>query len=184
MTRESGKLVVVSGPSGAGKTSVCRALKEHPTVEFSVSATTRPVRADEIDHVDYHFLDEDEFVRRRVEGEFLESARYNGHYYGTLRRPMDDALASGKVFILEIEVQGTRQLRDNRVEGDFIFIVPPGMDVLRQRLADRGTNTPEEIEERLSIAAEELKSRDLYDFVVVNENLADTVAKVEERIGL
>ena len=177
-------MVVVSGPSGAGKTSVCRALKTHPQVEFSVSATTRPIRVDEKDHVDYHFLTEEEFLRRRASGEFLESAQYNGHYYGTLRQPMDDALAAGRVFILEIEVQGTRQLRDNRVVGDFIFIVPPSMEVLRQRLADRGTNTPEEIEDRLRIAADELESAGLYDFVVVNEDLEDTIAEVEERIGL
>ncbi|MCA8956882.1 MAG: guanylate kinase [Planctomycetes bacterium] len=179
-----GKLVVISGPSGAGKTSVCKALKQHPRVAFSVSATTRRPRKGEVSGVDYLFLTEDEFDRHRLNGEFLEWAEYNGHRYGTLSKPMREALAEGKVFVLEIEVQGTRKLRCEGIVGDYIFIVPPSLDVLRQRLEARGTNTPEEIEERLRIAAEELRARELYDAVIENDVLEGTIAKVMTRIGL
>lgn len=179
-----GKLVVISGPSGAGKTSVCRELKKEPGVEFSVSATTRIKRPREIDGVDYHFLDEAEFHRRREAGKFLESASYNGNHYGTLRKPLLDALQAGRIFILEIEVQGTQQLRDADVEGDFIFIVPPSMEELRRRLVNRRSNTPAEIEERLQIAASEMEAESLYDCSIPNDVLADTIAAVKERIGL
>lgn len=184
MQQSDGKLVVISGPSGSGKTSVVRALREHPRVVFSVSATTRPIRRGEVDGVDYHFLDRDEFERRRQAGDFLESAEYNGKLYGTLRQPMLEALARGMCFVLEIEVQGTRQLRANGVEGLYIFLVPPALDVLRQRLAQRGTNSPEEVEARLAIARAEMEARDLYDHVVVNDDLGRAIAEVERIIGL
>jgi guanylate kinase len=184
MAQPIGKLVVISGPSGAGKTSVCKRLKEDPRVEFSVSATTREIRPGEVEGVDYHFLSQDEFLRRRDNGEFLESAEYNGNHYGTLRQPMEDAMAAGRVFILEIEVQGTQQLRASDVSGDYIFIVPPSMAELRQRLVDRKTNTPAEIEARLAIAAEEMKAADLYDCQIPNDVLADAVEAVRQRIGL
>ncbi len=184
MADSAGKLVVISGPSGSGKSSVCRRLKQDPRVEFSVSATTRAMRPAERDGVDYHFLSEAEFLRRRDHGEFLESAEYNDNYYGTLRQPMTEALSAGRIFILEIEVQGARQLRDDDVIGDYIFIVPPSMEVLRQRLVDRRTNSPEEIEERLAIAAEEFKFADLYDHIVQNAVLDDAVEAVKELIGL
>ena len=184
MRQGEGKLVVISGPSGSGKTSVVRALRKHPRVVFSVSATTRPIRPDEADGVDYHFLDRAEFERRRQAGEFLESAEYNGNFYGTLRQPMLQALARGECFVLEIEVQGTRQLRASGVAGLYVFLVPPDLDVLRQRLARRGTNSPEEIEARLAIARAEMEARDLYDHVVVNDDLARAIADVERIIGL
>ena len=184
MTQDRGKLVVISGPSGAGKTTVCRALRENPRVEFSVSATTRTQRPGEVDRVDYHFMSQEEFLRRRDDGEFLESASYNGSYYGTLRQPMEAALAAGKVFILEIEVQGTRHLRENGVVGDYIFIVPPGLEVLRERLTRRGSNSAEEIEQRMEIAAKEMEAAVLYDFVVENRLVVDAIAEVASKIGL
>jgi guanylate kinase len=153
-------------------------------VEFSISATTRAMRPKEVDGVDYHFLDEAEFHRRRAAGDFLESASYNGNYYGTLRQPMLDALEAGKIFILEIEVQGTQQLRDADVDGDFIFIVPPSIEELRRRLINRQTNTPAEIEGRLEIAAREMEAESLYDYSVPNDNLPIAIAAVKERIGL
>ena len=124
MAAERGKLGVISGPSGAGKTSVCRALKRDPRVRFSVSATTRAMRKGEAEGVDYRFMDEAEFEAAVARGEFLEHAVYNGHHYGTLRAPMEQALRDGLVFVLEIEVQGTRQLRERKVEGCYVFVVP------------------------------------------------------------
>ena len=184
MASARGKLVVISGPSGAGKTSVCRALKRDPRVEFSVSATTRPMRKSEVDGVDYHFMTKEEFESAVARDEFLEHATYNGNHYGTLRAPMDRALAAGRVFVLEIEVQGTRQLRERGVEGCYVFVVPPSVDELRRRLLARGTNTPAEIEQRIAIAQEELGAQELYDHVVPNIDLEATIAEVKRIIGL
>jgi guanylate kinase len=177
-------LLVISGPSGAGKTSVCKALRADPRVEFSVSATTRRMRDGEVEGVDYRFLSPAEFAAAEARGEFLESATYNGNRYGTLRGPMDAALAAGKVYVLEIEVQGTRQLRAAGVEGIYVFVVPPSMEVLRERLVRRGQNRPDEIEERLEIARQELEARSLYDHVVENLDLAETIRRVRELCGL
>jgi guanylate kinase len=186
MNEKQGKLVVISGPSGAGKTSVCRALKANPNVEFSVSATTRAMRAGEVDGVDYHFLTREDFQRRMEENQFLEWASYNGNLYGTPRWPMDAALARGKTFLVEIEVEGTRQLRERGVHGFYLFIAPPSIAELRRRLVLRGSNAPEEIEQRVRIAESEIKAAHtevvgvpLYDEFVENAVLADTIKRVE-----
>lgn len=184
MSPSPGKLVVISGPSGAGKTSVVHALKKHPRVEFSVSATTRLPRSGEVDGVDYHFLDSGDFETRKDEGEFLEWAQYNDCYYGTLRSSVDEALANGRLFVLEIEVQGTRQLRQSEVEGEYIFIMPPDIETLRRRLEGRHSDTAQAIERRLEIASEEMLARDMYDHVVVNDSLEEAIAEVEGIIGL
>lgn len=186
MNPSRGQLVVISGPSGAGKTSVCRALKQHPEVEFSVSATTRTMRAGERDGVDYHFLSRDDFQRRLGENQFLEWATYNGNLYGTPRWPMDQALARGKTFLLEIEVKGTRQLRERGIPGLYLFIAPPSLEELRRRLIHRGSNDPVEIEQRVRIAEDELAaSRELvagaplYDHVLLNVDLQATIDAVQ-----
>lgn len=185
MNVSRGKLVVISGPSGAGKTSVCRALKQHPDVEFSVSATTRTMRAGERDGIDYHFLSREDFQRRLGENQFLEWATYNGNLYGTPRWPMDQALARGKTFLVEIEVKGTRQLRERGIEGLYVFIAPPSIDELRRRLLNRGSNDIAEIEQRVRIAEDELAAarelvagRPLYDVTLENRDLDETIARV------
>lgn len=189
MSNTPGKLVVISGPSGAGKTSVCRALKRLPEVEFSVSATTRRPRQRERDGRDYHFLERTDFEGRIAAGELLEWANYNGNLYGTLRAPMEDALARGKVYLVEIEVAGTQQLRTQGVEGLYLFIEPPSIDELRRRLVLRGSNSAEEIEQRVAIAAEEMRlahedflGRPLYDVTVINADLDRAIARCKELI--
>ncbi len=186
MNAPRGKLVVISGPSGAGKTSVCRALKQHPQVEFSVSATTRAMRAGERDGIDYHFLPRDDFQRRLAENQVLEWATYNGNMYGTPRWPMDQALARGQTFLVEIEVKGTRQLRERGIEGLYVFIAPPSIDELRRRLQKRGSNDATEIEQRVRIAEDEIAaSRELvagaplYDVILENRDLDATIRAVE-----
>jgi guanylate kinase len=189
MSSGRGKLVVISGPSGAGKTSVCRALKEHPDVEFSVSATTRAIRAGERDGADYHFLSREDFQRRLDENQFLEWASYNGNLYGTPRWPMDAALARGKTFLLEIEVKGTRQLRERGIPGFYVFIEPPSIEELRARLERRGSDDAAEIAQRITIAKDEiLAARELvsgaplYDVTVVNRDLQETIKRVKEML--
>ncbi len=181
-----GQLVVISGPSGAGKTSVCRALKQHPDVEFSVSATTRAMRAGERDGVDYHFLSREDFQRRLGENQFLEWATYNGNLYGTPRWPMDNALAKGKTFLVEIEVKGTRQLRERGIPGLYVFIAPPSVAELRARLERRGSNDAVEIDQRVKIAEEEIAAareivagHPLYDVTVENRDLDATIRHIE-----
>jgi guanylate kinase len=186
MSNQRGKLVVISGPSGAGKTSVCRALKQAPGVEFSVSATTRAMRAGEREGIDYHFLSREDFQRRLAENQFLEWATYNGNLYGTPRWPMDQALAQGRTFLVEIEVKGTRQLRERGQEGLYVFIAPPSIDELRRRLQLRGSNDAAEIEQRVRIAEDELAAaresvggRPLYDVILENRDLDQTIAAVQ-----
>lgn len=186
MSNSRGRLVVISGPSGAGKTSVCRALKQQPEVEFSVSATTRAMRHGEREGIDYHFLSREDFQRRLAENQFLEWATYNGNLYGTPRWPMDQALAQGRTFLVEIEVKGTRQLRERGQEGIYVFIAPPSIEELRRRLQLRGSNDPAEIDQRVQIAGDELAAaretvagRPLYDVILENRDLEQTIAAVQ-----
>lgn len=189
MSASRGQLVVISGPSGAGKTSVCRALKQRPDVEFSVSATTRAMREGERDGIDYHFLSREDFQRRLGENQFLEWATYNGNLYGTPRWPMDQALARGQTFLVEIEVKGTRQLRERGIPGLYVFIAPPSLAELRRRLEKRGSNDAVEIAQRVRIAEEELAAArelvdgaPLYDVILENADLDATIRRVQELI--
>jgi guanylate kinase len=171
---------VVTGPSGVGKGTLIRTLRERfPGLELSVSATTRPPRPGEEDGVDYHFLSEEEFQRRLDAGEFLEHAEYAGNRYGTLRTEIDRARAAGvRGLVLEIEVKGARQVREALPGALQVFIAPPSDDALRTRLVGRGSDAPEVIERRLAAAREELTARDEFEHVIVNDRLDEAVQEL------
>lgn len=171
---------VLAAPSGTGKTTVCRAVLERdPRVELSISHTTRKPREDEIDGVHYHFVSPGEFRRLNEEGAFLEHAEYGGQNYGTsleaLRVPLEE---KGRDVLLEIEVQGAAQIRERRPDACFIFLLPPGMATLEQRLRDRGTDSLEAIDRRLALADRELEAIRFFDYAVVNDDLEQTIAAV------
>ena len=179
-----GVVVVISGPSGSGKSSICRRVIEDPRVVFSVSTTTRAPRAGEVDGREYNFVTPAEFRRHIEEGDFIEHAEVHGNLYGTLRRPMEDAVASGRVFLMEIDVQGALQLKGLGVEGVYVFVAAPDTEDLRARLEGRGTDSPGVIERRLEKARDEMLEQDRYDHVVVNDDLERAIATVRDIIGL
>jgi guanylate kinase len=175
------KVFVITGPSGVGKGTLIKRLCERvPGLELSVSATTRRPRPGEVDGRDYHFLDPDEFDRRVRAGEFLEHATYSGNRYGTLRAEVDRRLAAGRSVLLEIEVQGARQVRTAMPEAVPVFIAPPEPGALRERLERRGTDTGEAIEERLRVAERELTARQEFPHVVVNDEIDHAAAELEQ----
>jgi guanylate kinase len=170
---------VVAAPSGTGKTSVCRCVvKKDPLVEFSVSHTTRPRRDGEAEGIDYHFVTHERFQEMVREDAFLEWAEYDGNHYGTSWASIEHPLGLGRDVLLEIEVQGAAQVRERRGDARFIFLLPPSMGVLRDRLRARGTDTPERIERRLALAAREMEEIRHFDYAVVNDDLARCVAEV------
>jgi guanylate kinase len=172
------RVFVITGPSGVGKGTLIRSLRERmPELELSVSATTRAPRPGEEDGVDYHFLDDADFQRRVDAGEFVEHATYSGRRYGTLRAELERRLAAGHPVVLEIEVQGARQVRGTMPEALQVFIAPPSRDALRARLVGRGTDDTDQVEARLRTADEELEAQDEFAKVVVNDRLE---AAVEE----
>ena len=173
-------MLVITGPSGVGKGTLIRALRERsPGLELSVSATTRRPRPGEQAGVDYHYLGEEEFDRRLDEGEFLEHAQYAGNRYGTLRSELDRARDAGaRALVLEIEVQGARQVREALPEAVQVFIAPPSEEALRTRLVGRGADDPDQIERRLAVAREELAARDEFKHVIVNDRLEDAVEEL------
>lgn len=177
-------MVLISGPSGCGKSTIIQRLLSCPEVEFSVSATTRPIREGEVDGADYHFLSQDEFRSRVESGAFIEWAEVYGNLYGTLRAPMESAIASGRVFLVEIDVQGALQLRALGEDGLFVFIAPPSFEELQKRLVGRGTEAPEVVERRLKKAEDEYRERVKYDHVVVNDDLGRAVAEVRSLAGI
>lgn len=179
MNDGTSKLFVVSGPSGAGKgTLVALVRKQLPGLGLTVSATTRSPREGEIDGVSYYFLTPDEFERRVEAGEFIEWAHVHGHCYGTLASEVERNLVQGSSLILEIDVQGALQVRERMPEAVLIFIKPPSLEVLAERLRKRGTETEASLELRLSNAKAELALADRYDEIVVNDDLDEAVAQL------
>jgi guanylate kinase len=170
----------VTGPSGVGKGTLIRTLRERcPGLELSVSATTRAPRPGEEDGLDYHFLSGPDFDRRLAAGEFVEHAEYAGNRYGTLRSEIDRARESGaRALVLEIEVQGARQVREALPGAVQVFIAPPSEEALRTRLVGRGADAPEQIERRLAVAGEEMAARDEFEHVIVNDRLDEAVEEL------
>ncbi len=181
-----GCLIVISGPSGAGKTSICKALMEQlPGAVWSVSVTTRPPRSGEVDGQSYRFVTAVEFERMRTAGELLESAEYVGHRYGTPRQPVEAALAAGKNMVMEIDVQGGMQVAAKMPESVRIFVLPPNTESLRARLEGRKTEAAEQLSKRLAEADGEIATaRDSggYPHFVVNDVLDATVEQVKRII--
>ena len=188
-------LLVVSAPSGAGKSSLCKRLMEKfPRMTYSISCTTRAPRGGEQNGVHYHFLSEAEFTARIAAGEFLEHALVHGNRYGTLKKTVHDALAQGRDIIMDIDVQGAQQIRracaamraDDPIRQSFvdIFIAPPSTEELRRRLCGRATDSAEVIERRMRNAADEMKHQPHYQHTVINdvfENAADELAEIITR---
>lgn len=174
------KVFVITGPSGVGKgTLIEKLLERAPELELSVSATTREPRPGEVDGRDYHFLKPEEFERRVKAGDFLEYADYSGNRYGTLREEVERRLGEGRSVVLEIEVQGARQVREAMQEAVQIFIAPPSPEALRERLEGRGTDLQDAIERRLRTAEIELEAQGEFPHVVVNDDVQKAASQLE-----
>ncbi|MDX1626914.1 MAG: guanylate kinase [Wenzhouxiangellaceae bacterium] len=174
-----GELYVVAAPSGAGKTSLIRRMLEaFPDLAFSVSATTRPPRRGEADGEHYHFLERGEFQDRVEQGRFLEHAEVFGHFYGTDRRHVETLWADGKDVLLDIDVQGAAQVRATHPDACQVFILPPSLAVLRERLTGRNTDAPEVIERRLREARDEMAGCLAFDWIVVNDDFEQACAEM------
>ena len=179
LNKHPGKLFIISGPSGAGKGTIANRILEETDLEFSVSMTTRKPREGEGHGVHYFFVEDEEFVRNIEAGGFLEHAQVYGNRYGTPKGPILERLEKGIDVLLDIEMQGALQIKENYPDGVFIFILPPSMAELRKRLTGRGTESPEAIELRLSKTLSELEYVDKYDYLVVNGELDEAVNRVK-----
>jgi len=175
----AGSLFVVAAPSGAGKTSLVRALLvERPLLQLSVSCTTRKPRAGEVDGRDYHFVDRVEFDRRRQAGEFLEWAEVHGNLYATSRRWIEQRIRAGVDIVLEIDWQGAVQVQQLFADAVGVFIVPPSIEALRERLEQRGQDSAEVIEQRVAAARAELKQAHRFQYVIINQDFATALAEL------
>jgi len=178
--KHNGLLIVLSGPSGAGKGTICHELRRKlPDVQYSVSATTRYPRPGEVDGLDYFFRTREEFQTMIEKNELLEWAEFCENYYGTPLFAVEQALQSGTDVILEIEIQGALQIKERFPHGVFIFVIPPSMSVLSERIHKRGTESEEVIRKRLETATRELEYVTEYDYVIVNDELEKAVDKLK-----
>lgn len=178
--KKRGVLIVISGPSGAGKGTICKALLEKKDDLFlSVSATTREPRAGEVHGVNYYFLSKEEFLNKVDEGDFLEWAEVYGNYYGTPKSKVEEMLNEGKNVILEIDIQGALKVKENCEDGVFIFILPPSMEELKQRIIKRGSETPESLLRRFNSAYAEINYISKYNYGVINDEVELAVKKIE-----
>ena len=177
---KKGLFIVISGPSGVGKGTICRELLDKIDVNYSVSMTTRSMREGEVDGVDYYFTTKDDFEKRINNNEFIEYAKYNDNYYGTLKSEVEDKLNNGKNIICEIEVQGAMQIKKLFPDSVLICILPPSIEELENRLIKRNTNDKDDIKKRIEIAKKELEFADEYDFRVVNDDVDRAVDEIME----
>lgn len=174
-----GRLIVLSGPSGCGKNTVYEGLKaDNPELAHTISATTRQPRKNEKHGVDYYFISKEEFLKRIEADEFVEYVNYGENYYGTLKSEIERLVSGGKTVIMVIEVRGAANIKKAFPDAVSIFLLPPSIEALAERLNKRGQNTPEEISLRLSIATEEMKLQDNYDYKVVNDELDKCIDEV------
>ena len=180
-TKKTGTLIVISAPSGAGKGTICRKLlKRNKNLCMSISMTTRSPREGEENGVDYYFVSKEEFKKRISEGKFLEYAKvHNDNYYGTPKDKVDEWLKEEKDVILEIDIQGALEINDKVKEAIFIFIMPPSMQILKQRLIRRNTETKEQLIERFKTAYKEINEVSKYNYVVINDDINLAVKKIE-----
>lgn len=177
---KKGVLLVISGPSGAGKGTICKALLEkHKDIYLSVSATTREPRVGEVEGVNYFFTTKEQFLQKVEEGDFLEYAEVYGNYYGTPKSSVQKMLNEGRDVILEIDIQGALKVKENCEEGIFIFILPPSMEELKQRIIKRGSETPESLMRRFKSAYKEINYISKYNYAVVNDEIDTAVSKLE-----
>ncbi len=180
MLERKGLLLVISGPSGAGKGTLCRALlKSDPALSLSISVTTRSPRPGEVDGTDYFFMEKDSFEKMIKDGQFLEWAFVYGNYYGTPFEFVQESLRLGKDILLEIDIQGALQVKEKFPEAVLIFIAPPSLSVLEARLVSRGADSKEEIRKRLSSTAGEMALARQYDYVVINDKVARAVKNIK-----
>lgn len=183
MTQE-GILVVLSGPSGTGKGTVCKELLRCcPRLHYSTSATTRQPRLGEVDGVNYFFVTRESFCAMAEQDQLLEWAEVYGNYYGTPRKYVDEKLRGGSDVVLEIDTQGALQVKEKFSRGVFVFLLPPSLDELASRIWKRGTDSPDVIKRRLSAASEEFRHIHNYDYVVVNDNVEQAVSKIKSIIA-
>lgn len=175
---DEGLLLVVSGPSGAGKGTICDAVRKiYPDLEYSISMTTRAPRNGEVEGVSYFFRTNEEFLKLVEENAFLEYAKVYDHYYGTPKKNVMEKIQSGRSVLLEIDIQGAMQVKRRYPKGVFVYIVPPSLEILSQRIHARGTDTEEVIQNRLAQITSELSMVHQYDYVVVNDVLEEAVHK-------
>jgi len=174
-----GLIIVVSAPSGAGKTTICeRLVSEAPELSLSVSFTTRRPRKGERDGTQYYFVSKEKFLQERDEGRFLEWAEVHGHFYGTPRDFIEKRVQAGRDTVLDIDVQGARAIKETHREAILIFLVPPSFNELERRLKERKSDTPDDIDARLNIWAREFSCHPAYDYLVLNENVDEAVANL------
>lgn len=178
-----GFLLIISGPAGTGKGTVCKSLLErNDDIIYSISATTRKPRTGEVDGVNYFFIDDEEFKEKISKNEFLEHAYVHTNYYGTPKEFVIDEVKKGEIVLLEIDVQGALQIKKNYSEAVFVFLLPPTMEELKNRIVKRGTETTEDINRRFENAFKELDFVGEYDYFVVNEKIEDAVSDIESII--